>query len=124
MVGFDEGGDLPNVSTLCGRCEAVCPMSIPLPGLLRRLRERQHEQRKGSRLARLALAGWGYLAQRPRLYRRVMALGVAVLARLGRRRGRLRRLPLARGWTQVRDLPAPEGETFQAAWNRRRGGRP
>lgn len=124
MVGLDEGGELPNASTLCGRCEAVCPMSIPLPSLLRRLREHQHEQRKGSRLARLALAGWGYLARRPGLYRQVMALGVAVLGRLGRRRGRLRRLPLARGWTQFRDLPAPEGETFQAAWKRLRGGWP
>jgi L-lactate dehydrogenase complex protein LldF len=124
MVGLDEGGDLPNASTLCGRCEAVCPMSIPLPGLLRALRERQHEQRKGSRLARLALAGWGYLARRPRLYGRAMALGVAVLGRLGRRSGRLRRLPFGGGWTQVRDLPAPEGETFQAAWKRQPGRRP
>ena len=37
-----------------------------------------------------------------------------------RRQGRLRRLPLAGGWTGTRDLPAPAGETFMTAWAKRR----
>ena len=28
---------------------------------------------------------------------------------LGRKRGRFSKLPLAKGWTKYRDLPAPEG---------------
>ena len=31
MIGLDEGHVLADASSLCGRCEAVCPMSIPLP---------------------------------------------------------------------------------------------
>ena len=31
LIGVDKGGQLPNASTFCGRCEAVCPMRIPLP---------------------------------------------------------------------------------------------
>ncbi len=42
-----------------------------------------------------------------------------VMARLGRRRGRFRSMPLAGGWTSVRDLPAPQGSTFQAQWQKR-----
>ena len=29
LIGVKEGGNLPNASTFCGRCEAVCPMKIP-----------------------------------------------------------------------------------------------
>ena len=49
MVGLDEGRPLPNASTLCGRCEEVCPMSIPLPTLLR-------EHRSPGIFARIAAA--------------------------------------------------------------------
>jgi len=31
----------------------------------------------------------------------------------------LQRLPLASGWTRHRDLPAPQGATFQAQWKKR-----
>jgi L-lactate dehydrogenase complex protein LldF len=37
---------------------------------------------------------------------------------LGARRGFLRRLPLAGGWTAVRDLPVPEGGTFIDRWQK------
>ena len=40
------------------------------------------------------------------------------LAYLGRKKGRMRKLWFADGWTQGRDLPAPEGETFQARWRK------
>jgi L-lactate dehydrogenase complex protein LldF len=41
---------------------------------------------------------------------------MAALGVLGRRRGRFGWLPLARGWTDGRDMPAPEGKTFFAAY--------
>lgn len=121
ILGLKEAGDLPNASTLCGRCEAVCPVSIPLPGLLRKLRARQHAEGLAPRRSRWALALWAFAARRPRLYGPLMGLGVRLLARLAGRRGRLRRLPGAGAWTDSRDLPAPAGETFQAAWRRGRG---
>lgn len=95
-------------------------MSIPLPRMLRDLRMREFERRLTPARARWALAAWAYLAKRPRLYQSLSALGMRVLALMGRPRGALRRLPLAGGWTAVRDMPAPQGETFQRAWRRRR----
>ncbi len=123
FLGLEEAGDLANACTLNGRCSAVCPMKIPLPDLLREHRRRQFEAGLVARKAGLALAGWGFLARRPRLYHPLAALAMKLLASLSRRRGRLHSLPLLGAWTDTRDLPAPQGETFQSAWRRRRGGR-
>src|SRR5436190_10454122 len=40
LQGIRHAHDLPNASTLCGRCEEVCPVRIPLPAMLRKWRER------------------------------------------------------------------------------------
>ncbi len=122
MVGLDGAKHLPNACTLNGRCEEVCPMRIPLPKLIRRLRAREFGGKIMGWRARWAVTAWAFLARRPRLYGRLSATGIRVLGWLGRRRGRFRWLPFARGWTASRDLPAPTGETFQSAWRRRSGG--
>jgi L-lactate dehydrogenase complex protein LldF len=116
LIGLEEAGHLPNASSFCGRCEAVCPMRIPLPKMMRHWRERQFERRLTPAAARTGLALWAYLARRPGLYQFATGLAMRVLKVLGGRRGRLRTLPLAGGWTRHRDLPAPEGKTFQQLW--------
>ena len=91
-------------------------MRIPLPALLRRWRERRHGARIGSVTSRWGLAVWAFVARRPALYRLCAAAAAALLELAGRRKGRLRRLPFGGGWTDARDLPAPEGRTFMRAW--------
>ena len=44
-VGLENALDLPQASTLCNQCGVVCPVKIPLPDLLRKLREKQFERR-------------------------------------------------------------------------------
>ena len=44
-VGLENALDLPHAATLCNQCGVVCPVKIPLPELLRKLREKQVEQR-------------------------------------------------------------------------------
>ncbi len=119
MVGLREASDLPNACTMNGRCREVCPMSIPLPTMLRRLRMREFEQKLTGARARWALAVWAFLAARPALYRHVTGTAARVLATLAGRRGRLRRLPFAGGWTAGRDMPAPAGRSFMGQWRRR-----
>jgi L-lactate dehydrogenase complex protein LldF len=46
-----------------------------------------------------------------------------LLAMMSGRSKRFRRLPMAGGWTSQRDLPAPQGATFQALWDRKGGRR-
>ncbi|KAB2872006.1 MAG: iron-sulfur cluster-binding protein [Bauldia sp.] len=120
LIGVDKAGDLPNASTFCGRCEAVCPMRIPLPKMMRHWREREFERHLSPAAARYGLGLWAFFAKRPRLYRMATGMAVRVLGNLGIGRGRFRFLPLAGGWTKYRDLPAPEGRTFQAMWAARR----
>ena len=91
-------------------------MRIPLPKIMRHWRMREFEERLTPLSARTGLGLWARMATRPGLYRLMTGIGVRLLGALGRRRGRFRRLPLAGGWTKFRDLPAPQGSTFQALW--------
>ena len=120
IVGLDEARNLPNACTLNGRCAEVCPMEIPLADLIRKLREREFDERITPPRVRLALRAWAFMARRPALYRLATSIGMRVLGLAGSFRGRFRRLPLAGGWTGTRDLPAPEGRTFMSAWSKRR----
>jgi L-lactate dehydrogenase complex protein LldF len=124
LIGVDKAGHLPNASTFCGRCESVCPMRIPLPKMMRSWREREFERHLSPAPVRWGLGGWAFLATRPTLYRLATRAASAALRFAGRGKGRVARLPLAGGWTDHRDLPAPEGGTFMSEWNRRRRAAP
>ncbi len=120
LIGVETGGQLPNASTFCGRCEAVCPMRIPLPKMMRHWREREFEKKLTPSTVRAGLGVWGWFAQRPRLYRLLARVGNGVLRGIGGKRGRIASLPLASGWTGQRDLPAPTGRTFMDQWKARK----
>lgn len=111
LIGLKQGGQLPNASTFCGRCEEVCPMRIPLPKMMRHWREREFERQLTPAGTRRGLRFWASAAARPGVYRagaRLAAWGLRLLSS----GGRVRRLPLAGAWTEGRDFPAPEGGTF------------
>ncbi|KVP37839.1 lactate utilization protein B [Burkholderia ubonensis] len=112
-VGLDRTLDLPQAATLCGECDSVCPVGIPLSHLLRTLREKQVERRLRPWRERVALAAWGFVARRPTLYALTTKLAVRILERLGGGGGMLRRLPMMGGWMETRDLPVPTGRTFR-----------
>ncbi len=122
FIGIEQAHHLPSASSFCGRCEAVCPVRIPLPKLMRYWREQEFVKGLAPPTARYGTRLWAFVARRPALYHLGARIGMRVLGLLGGRRGRFRSLPLAGGWTGSRDLPAPEGRTFQAQW-RARGGR-
>jgi len=119
LIGVGEAGHLPNASTFCGRCESVCPVKIPLPKMMRHWRERQFTERKSPSTQRAGLRLWAWVAQRPALYHALAELGSRALGWAGSSRGRFRTLPLASGWTSVRDMPAPEGRSFHSLWAER-----
>ena len=122
LIGVDQAGHLPNASTFCGRCEEICPVRIPLPRMMRSWREREFERHLSPATVRTGLSAWAFFARRPRLYGLMTRAAAFVLGSIGRPKGRFRWLPLAGGWTKYRDFPAPDGETFQAMWKKRKSG--
>ncbi len=118
--GLENALDLPQAATLCGACEVACPVMIPLPELLRRLREQQVDRGLRPWPERAALRLWAMLALQPRLYALATAIAARILHWMGGRRGSIARLPFDPGWTLGRDFPAPEGKTFRQLYAPRR----
>ncbi len=121
LIGVEKGGQLPNASTFCGRCESVCPMRIPLPKMMRNWREREFEKHLSPQAVRGGLGVWGFFATRPGLYRIFARLGATALGLFAGKKGKASSLPLAGGWTDHRDFPAPEGGTFVDLWAKNKG---
>ncbi len=121
LIGVKEAGNLPNASTFCGKCADVCPMKIPLPKLMRHWREAEFNAGDVPAGYKSGLKMWAYFAKRPKLYHLAAKLGIPALSLFGRR-GRFAKMPFAGGWTKHRDLPAPQGRTFQQLWAERQAG--
>jgi len=113
LSGLEKSPDLPNASTFCGACAAVCPVKIPLPDLLRNLREKQMERGMKSFRETSMLKAWSWLALHPGIYAFATKIGARILGMLGGKKKLLHFLPGASGWTEGRDFPAPAGKTFR-----------
>ncbi len=112
-IGLDQALDLPQAATLCNACGVVCPVKIPLPELMRVLREQQIERKLRPWGERVSIAVWRYLATHPGWYALATKLAARIGRRLGGRGGVIHNLPRLDGWTKGRDMPAPAGRTFR-----------
>ncbi|HEX9179459.1 MAG TPA: LutB/LldF family L-lactate oxidation iron-sulfur protein [Burkholderiales bacterium] len=118
-VGLENARDLPFASTLCNQCGVVCPVKIPLPELQRKLREQAMERKLRPWSERFGIRVWAWVAMRPRLYALGVAIAARVLKAMGGRGGLVHNLPPgASGWTDGRDMPAPEGRTFRELYRK------
>jgi L-lactate dehydrogenase complex protein LldF len=111
---FTDLADLPRASSLCGACNEVCPVNIPIPDLLLRLRDRG--KRAGARPAGASpsMASFARLASRPASWRRALAAGKL----LGLVPGPLRPRAL-RVWAANHTLPPWRGGAFRR-WMKQR----
>lgn len=119
-VGLENAGDLPNAATFCGECQVVCPVKIPLPDLMRTLREKQFDRKLRPWSERAGIAAWSFVAKRPGLYAFLTRIAARVAASLGGRERLIHSLPGLDGWTKGRDMPAPEGRTFRELYRERK----
>jgi len=108
MLGLETTRDLPTASSMCGACGEVCPVKIPIPSLLRRLREEavrppteapHHMRGQGAKYSKretMIWKAWRTLNTSPALYRAAMYAGT-------RMRGLM---PASIGpWTEHRSAP-------------------
>ena len=96
-------------------------MRIPLPKMMRHWREREFERHLTPATVRTSLGAWAFLAKRPKLYHFAMSAALRAMKLFAFGRARLKSVPLAGGWTHHRDLPAPQGKTFQQQWRDGKG---
>ncbi|MCW9033048.1 MAG: LutB/LldF family L-lactate oxidation iron-sulfur protein [Rhodospirillales bacterium] len=123
LIGHEQSKHLPNACTMCGKCEEVCPLRIPIPTMNRVWRGKEHEAKYSSRASRIALGFWAFMAKRPKLYHLLAGFKYSILGKIGRKKGRFTSVPFASAWTEGRDLPSPQGRTFQQQWSDRGGKR-
>lgn len=108
---FADLADLPKASSLCGACNEVCPVDIPLPELILRNRDRAHREHIGKAMAGTPPMGpWATLASHPTLWRAAMGAG-HVMNLLPRTF--LNLAPPAAAWQSSRDLPPFRGGAFR-----------
>ena len=109
MWGVEQFGDLPFASSLCGLCEEVCPVKIPLPRMLIELREeavrKRHEKAS-------VWKGFEASARNSFAWRQgIKTLGFVESTGLIRIGAMLN--PYSAGWAEFRELPSREGRDFR-----------
>ena len=116
--GLRGNEHLPHASSLCGACQAACPVRIAIPEMLIKLRDQlHHDLGGGSRLESWAYQVWAWTLRWPVVYRMSTWFATRTIGRLKRRW--LSRLPgKLHGWTESRDFPAPAPERFRDWWLR------
>jgi L-lactate dehydrogenase complex protein LldF len=88
-------------------------VKIPLLDLMRKLREQQFDRKLRPWSERWAIKIWGFAVSRPRFYALMTRVGARIAAWLGGRDKLIHHMPGIDGWTDGRDIPAPQGRTFR-----------
>jgi len=125
MMGLEKTKDLVTASSLCGACGEVCPVKIPIPEMLLRLRtEAKNSPKEGrdaikgqrsaaSKTEALVMKGFAFSARHPSVYH----LGAWSATKM---RGLI---PTNLGaWTQCRTAPKPAANTLHQLIKRRKRG--
>lgn len=142
--GLQANHHLPHASSLCGACQAACPVKIAIPEMLIQLRGQLHQQPgELGRGESLAYRLWSRTMRSARLYRLATWLATRCLSRFAAQallatnievqgksvasdpvspkldQGWFASLPgPLSGWTQSRDFPAPAKQRFRDWWQK------
>ncbi|WP_309399009.1 LutB/LldF family L-lactate oxidation iron-sulfur protein [Cerasicoccus maritimus] len=108
---FPELADLPKASSLCGACNEVCPVNIPIPDLLLCLRDKgKREGAKNASAGTPPMGMYAMMASQPSAWKAAMRLGYAVNITP---QAMMNVVPAAQAWTSVRQLPKWRGGKFR-----------
>ena len=108
LEGVEKLPDLAKASSLCGACEEVCPVKIPIPRMLLQLRE--EAVRKGLIKENIPWAAFSVGSTSGFRWR--MGLKMLPMAPLVKH-------PAKAGWEEFKDLPKKQGRDFRKWWNGR-----
>jgi L-lactate dehydrogenase complex protein LldF len=114
---YPELADLPKASSLCGACNEVCPVNIPIPELLLRLRDRAKQEgiKKATR-GTPALGLWATLCSTPAMWKTALTMGHT----MNYIPTEMIPHPSAKAWQHARKLPKFQGGEFRKWFKNRK----
>lgn len=114
---FPELADLPKASSLCGACNEVCPVNIPIPDLLLRLRDKaKREKARDAMKGTPSLGLWATLCSQPAMWKTALSMGHT----MNYIPTEMIPHPSARSWQQARKLPKFQGGEFRKWFKNRK----
>jgi L-lactate dehydrogenase complex protein LldF len=105
---FATLADLPKASSLCGACNEVCPVNIPIPDLLLRLRNKAKEENVPSP-GTPPMGAWALMASQPTAWRAALVGGKLI----NYVPTKLIPVPALQAWSAKRALPDWRGGEFR-----------
>ncbi|AIG64311.1 (4Fe-4S) protein [Corynebacterium atypicum] len=111
----DPSASLPYASSLCGRCDEVCPVKIPITDVLLEMRHQKIKNHK-PKIEGAILGAAGLFMGNSKLWDNLMR--VVFMGRiLGGFNHTISHLPsFLSGWTNVRNTAVPPKKTFRQWW--------
>lgn len=113
---------LPFASSLCGACFDVCPVRINIPDVLVHMRQEVVDNEKRDTFAEpkvFGMAGWMFSDAK---HFELAQKGTSLVGKVWPKShfGNIP-LPIAKNWTDGRDMPRPAKQTFRTWWKKNRG---
>ncbi|MCH7322163.1 LutB/LldF family L-lactate oxidation iron-sulfur protein [Solibacillus sp. MA9] len=123
LGGYDDFKELPYASTLCGACTEVCPVKIPLHELLHKHRQKIVENEGKAPISeRLIMKAFGYGASTSSLFTVATKVASPAMSPFVKD-GKISKGPgPLKAWTEERDFPAPNKESFREWLKKRQKG--
>lgn len=123
LDGYEDHEDLPYASTLCAACTDACPVKIPLHEHLIRHRQIIVENKQKPKTEGVMMKGFAKWASTPAAYKLSTKMARVALKPWTREEYIEKGPGPLRGWTDVRDFPAPSKGTFRSWYKAREKGR-
>ena len=114
LGGYDDFKELPYASTLCGACTEVCPVKIPLHELLHKHRQKIVEQEGKAPISeRLLMKAFGIGASTSSLFNMATKVASPIMSPFVKDDKITSGPGPLKAWTEERDFPAPNKESFR-----------
>ena len=116
---------LPYASSLCGACDEVCPVKIPISDILVHMRHKVVEHKKDQRKIptgdRMLWSSVGWSLTKGKRIANIHNLS-SIAGKLLKNKSHFGPLPIpgyAGKWMKFRDTPVPPAQTFRQWWDKR-----
>lgn len=114
LGGYKDFKNLPYVCSLCTACDSVCPVKIPLSNLIKKHREVMVEQGITPTTERNITRVFNYVNRHPMLWKIGMNMGAHATKWFIKEGKAPLNIGAIKAWTEARNLPEGDGESFRS----------